>query len=76
MTFRFVAPQDPTSDALLREALPFLGRLVHRFAEPLDALLQERAERQAAFDGGALPGFREGTRAIREGDWRVDPVPE
>src|SRR5690606_13785915 len=39
------------------------------------ARLAARRERQAMFDAGALPDFRADTRAIREGDWRVAPIP-
>src|SRR5690606_33735138 len=49
---------------------------LHRRFEPRrQALLAARRARQAAFDQGALPDFRADTRAIREGDWRVAPLP-
>ena len=38
-------------------------------------LLAARAERQARIDAGELPDFLPETREIREGDWRVAPVP-
>jgi malate synthase len=60
---------------LTPEALGFLARL-HRFAEPRrQQLLQARRDRQARYDAGALPNFRADTVAIREGDWRVAPIP-
>ena len=60
---------------LTPEALGFLARL-HRFAEPRrQQLLQARRDRQARYDAGALPNFRADTAAIREGDWRVAPIP-
>lgn len=63
-------------DALLTPAaLAFLARL-HRCFEPQrQLLLAARQVRQAEFDAGGLPGFREDTRAIREGDWRVAAIP-
>ena len=66
----------PGQDALLTpEALAFLTRL-HRCFEPQRQLrLAARQARQVEFDAGALPAFREDTRAIREGDWRVAPIP-
>ncbi len=66
----------PGQDTLLTpEALAFLTRL-HRCFEPQRQLrLAARQARQAEFDAGALPAFREDTRAIREGDWRVAPIP-
>ena len=60
---------------LTPEALAFLARL-HRFAEPRrQALLQARRQRQARYDAGALPDFRPDTKAIRESDWTVAPIP-
>ena len=57
---------------------PLLGLLVtlHRTIEPeRRALLAARRERQAFFDAGGLPDFRADTRHIREGDWKVAPIP-
>ena len=49
---------------------------LHRAIEPERQMrLAARRERQAFFDGGGLPDFRSDTRAIREGDWRVAPLP-
>ena len=63
-------------DALLTPAaLAFLARLHRRFEAERQARLAARVARQARFDAGALPDFREDTRAIREGDWRVAPIP-
>ncbi len=63
------------ASVLTRDALAFLATL-HRFAEPRrQQLLQARRERQARLDAGALPDFRADTAAIREGDWRVVPIP-
>src|SRR5690606_23373035 len=62
-------------DVLDARALAFLAGLHRRFEPVRQALLAARRERQAAFDAGALPDFRADTRAIREGDWRVAPLP-
>ncbi len=63
-------------DALLTsEALAFLAHLHRRFEPQRQLRLAARQARQAEFDAGALPGFREDTLAIREGDWRVAPIP-
>ncbi|MBY0407688.1 MAG: malate synthase A, partial [Rickettsiales bacterium] len=40
-----------------------------------DALLSKRVERQKRIDGGELPDFRADTLHIREGDWKVAPIP-
>lgn len=61
---------------LTPEALEFLAVLHREFNPRRLELLQARRERQKALDAGQLPDFLSETRGIREGDWRVDPVPE
>jgi malate synthase len=62
-------------DILSRDAVAFVERL-HRELNPRRLeLLDRRHERQLELDSGALPGFREDTKAIREGDWRVAAAP-
>jgi len=56
-------------------ALAFLADLQRRFGPTRQARLQVRRERQAFFDAGGLPDFREDTRAIRESSWRVAELP-
>ncbi|HZW17731.1 MAG TPA: malate synthase A [Luteimonas sp.] len=64
-------------DALLTPpALAFLAGLHARFDARRRQLLAARRERQAFFDRGGLPDFRSDTRAIRDGDWRVAPIPK
>ncbi|RYD16105.1 MAG: malate synthase A [Lysobacteraceae bacterium] len=60
---------------LAPEPLAFLAGLHRRFDPARRALLARRAERQAAFDTGALPDFLPETRALRESDWQVAPIP-
>ena len=60
---------------LTPDALAFLADLHRRFDARRRDLLAVRAERQAAWDAGALPDFRTDTRAIRETDWQVAPIP-
>jgi malate synthase len=62
-------------EVLTDEALAFLAALHRRFDARRRELLAARAERQKAFDAGALPGFLPETAAIREGDWTVAPIP-
>ena len=71
-----VTAQAPGQDAVLTaDALDLLASL-HRLIEPQrQARLAARRERQAFFDAGGLPDFREDTRALREGDWKVAPLP-
>ncbi len=67
----------PGQDALLPPAALALLAGLHRLVEPRrQALLAARVERQAFFDQGGVPDFRDDTRAIREGDWTVAPIPQ
>lgn len=71
-----VTGRAPGQDTLLTpEALAFLTHLHRRFEPQRQLRLAARQARQAEFDAGALPAFREDTRAIRDGDWRVAPIP-
>ncbi|NDK39751.1 malate synthase A [Pseudoxanthomonas gei] len=66
----------PGQDAVLTPAALELLASLHRLVEPQrQARLAARKQRQAFFDGGGLPDFREDTRGIREGDWKVAPLP-
>ena len=60
---------------LTAPALNLLADLHRRFEPTRQKLLAARRERQARFDAGERPDFREDTRAIRAGDWRVAPLP-
>ncbi|CAN5676838.1 malate synthase A [soil metagenome] len=66
---------DARQDLLTATARAFLARLHAGFEPTRQALLAARRARQAEFDAGALPGFRPDTRAIRDGHWRVAPIP-
>jgi malate synthase len=58
------------------EALELVAMLQRELGPTREALLGRRAERQAGFDAGQLPDFLPGTVPVRQGDWRVAPVPE
>jgi malate synthase len=57
-------------------AQQFLQALHLRFNPIRKNLLKARTERQQAIDRGILPDFLPETQSIREGDWKVAPVPE
>ncbi len=61
---------------LTPETLEFLKVLHREFNPRRLELLKARVERQRTLDAGALPDFLPETKSIREGDWRVDPVPQ
>jgi malate synthase len=71
------APVEERDGAILtNEALEFVAGLQRRFDGTREDLLRRRAERQARLDAGELPDFLPETREIREGDWRIAPVPD
>ena len=60
---------------LTEDALAFVARLHREFTTTREALLRARVDRQRELDAGTTPGFRDGTAAIREREWRVAPAP-
>ncbi|MEO8926527.1 MAG: malate synthase A, partial [Caulobacteraceae bacterium] len=71
-----LAPIDGRAGEILTpEALDFLAGLHRAFDSRRRELLAARAERQKRFDAGERPDFLEATRAVREGDWKVAPIP-
>ena len=70
------AAASPRAEEILSpSALAFLADLHRRFDARRRELLARRAERQRRFDAGELPDFLIETRAIRDGDWKVAPIP-
>jgi malate synthase len=66
----------PATVAVLTEAATdLLVELHQRFELRRQGLLEARRLRQARFDAGELPDFLPETRVIRDGDWRVAPIP-
>ncbi|MDR3498286.1 MAG: malate synthase A [Parvibaculum sp.] len=61
---------------LTEGALAFVADLERRFGARRRELLDARAARQKQFDAGVLPDFLPETKAIREGDWKVAPIPK
>lgn len=71
-----LAPISPGFDKVLSDdALRFVADLQRRFNQRRVHLLQQRQERQQQIDAGRLPDFLPETRAIRESDWKIAPVP-
>jgi malate synthase len=70
------APLGARHDEILTpEALAFIAGLQRDFGPRRRALLERRALRQARFDAGETPDFLPETRAVREGDWTIAPLP-
>ena len=62
-------------EVLTADALAFLAGLHRAFQPRRAALLAARVTRQKEIDAGALPDFLPETKAIRDGDWKVAPIP-
>ncbi len=68
--------QTPATDRVLTPAaLRFISELSLEFEERRQELLEHRRIRQCELDAGALPDFLPHTREIREGNWKVAPIP-
>ena len=63
------------AEILTREALDFVAGLQREFNPTRERLLRKRPERQAEIDAGGSLDFLPATRGVREGEWRVAPVP-
>ncbi len=63
------------SQILTAPALDFIAGLARQFEARRRTLLGHRADRQRDFDAGAFPTFLASTAEVREGDWRVAPIP-
>ena len=60
---------------LTPEAIEFVVSLHHKFNKRRIQLLKDREARQKAIDGGQLPDFLAETKATRDGNWQVAPIP-
>jgi malate synthase len=61
---------------LTPEALELVVKLHRAFEPRRRELLKKRVERQARIDAGEMPDFLPETKHIREGDWRIAPLPK
>src|SRR5580698_4977998 len=63
------------AEILTPDAVAFLVDLQRTFNARRKSLLAARHERQKRLDAGEKPNFLEETRAIREAEWTVAPLP-
>ncbi len=68
-------PSPRQAEILTDEALAFVADLHRRCNARRLELLARRMERQKLFDAGQLPHFLTETKAVRDGDWKVAPIP-
>ncbi|MHA7680729.1 malate synthase A [Cupriavidus sp. PET2-C1] len=62
-------------DILTPAALALVDKLHRAFEPRRQELLAARVERTKRLDAGELPDFLAQTKSVREGDWKVAPVP-
>jgi malate synthase len=73
----FTAPiPDEFAEILTPEAVSFVAKLSREFGGRVEEILQKRAERQERINASEMPDFLSETREIREGDWKIAPIPE
>ncbi len=71
------APMEPRfGEILTREALELVAKLHRAFEPRRRELLAARAARVKRLDAGERPDFLPETRKIREGDWKIAPLPK
>ncbi|MFD1556415.1 malate synthase A [Paraburkholderia silviterrae] len=61
---------------LTPEALELVAQLHRAFEPRRQELLKARAERTKRLDAGERPDFLAETKSIREGDWKIAPLPK
>ena len=66
---------DEFAEIMTPEAVAFVAKLSREFGGRVDEILQKRAERQERIDAGEMPDFLPETKEIREGDWKIAPIP-
>ncbi|WP_424192170.1 malate synthase A [Ampullimonas aquatilis] len=71
------APVSPEfAEILTPDALALVAKLSRAFEGRRQELLAARVERTKRLDAGELPDFLPATKNIREGDWKIAPIPE
>src|SRR5215217_3613212 len=73
--FRASIPEE-YEEILTPEAVSFVAGLSRRFGGRVEEILEKRKDFQEKIHAGEMPDFLSETREIRDGDWRVVPVPE
>lgn len=63
------------AEILTPDALGFVEELATRFSGRCSELLAIRIKRQEYFDAGGFPDFLPETRHVRDGAWKVGPIP-
>ena len=64
------------AEILTTDALALVATLSRAFEPRRRELLAARVERAKRLDAGERPDFLASTKAIRDGDWKIAPVPK
>jgi malate synthase len=76
MSIELIGERRPEWDVIVSsEALAFVAALHREFNPRREELLANREARKKRIDAGELPDFLSETKGVREGDWRVAPIP-
>ncbi len=67
---------DDFAEILTPEAVGFVAMLAREFTGRVHERLEARQERQGRINAGEMPDFLPETRDIREGDWKIAPIPD
>jgi len=74
---QITGPIKPGYESVLTfEALELVAKLHRAFEGRRQELLKARVARQARIDAGEMPDFLPETKHIREGDWKISPLPK
>jgi malate synthase len=63
------------AEILTPEALALVAKLHRAFEPRRQELLAKRVERAKRLDAGERPDFLSETKSVREGDWKIAPLP-
>ena len=66
---------DEFKQILTPEAMEFVAALCREFGPRRKELLANREKVQQGLDAGKLPDFLPETKEVRDGDWKIAPVP-
>jgi len=73
----FNAPLEPGFETILtHDALALVAELHRAFEPRRRELLAARVARTRRLDAGERPDFLADTRSVRDGDWKIAPIPE
>ena len=64
------------SGILTPDALNFFERIESKFSDRRLNLFQARDERAAQLAAGQMPDFLPATKSVREGSWKIAPIPK